>query len=329
MPLVFQVDPSPDLAPYEMERARLVEAGVAFRDGSCASEAELLERATGADVLWLAWRPAITRSVLEALPNCRLVVRWGVGYDQIDTAAATELGVAVANAPTYGTVDVAEHAIALILAAERRIAWANLQMHAGQWPAAKPTAQRRILGRTLGLLGAGRIGLAVAERARGLGMTVIAHDPARPGDELRAAGVEPVDLDTFLARAEIISVHVPLSAATRHLVNADFLRRVRPDALLVNTSRGPVVDQEALIAALEEGSLAGAALDVYESEPLAPDSRLRSIDRAVLTPHMAAYSAEAWADLRAEMCSTTLGFLETGWAPTIVNPAVRDRLRPG
>jgi phosphoglycerate dehydrogenase-like enzyme len=324
---VFQVDASPDLAPYTYERQRLSEASIDFLDGSCNSVDELLERGAESDVLWLAWRPAITREVLQQLPACRLVVRWGVGYDQIDVAAATELGVAVANAPTYATEDVAEHTIALVLAARRRLAWIDSQMHNGAWPTLKPTSFRRLNGQTLGLLGVGRIGRRVAARARGLGLQVVGHDPFQTADVIRSFGIEPVGRDALFGRADILSVHVPLSDATFHLVNGERLAELKRGSILVNTSRGPVVDQAALIAALESGQLGGAALDVYETEPLPVDSPLRQFDSVVLTPHMAAYSAEAWADLRSEMCSTTISFVREGWAPAIVNPAVRNTLR--
>lgn len=327
MPSVFQVDPSPDLAPYKYERQQLAEAGIDFVDGACHNVEELLERGIDADVLWLAWRPQMTREVLGQLPACRLVVRWGVGYDQIDVTAATELGVAVANAPTYASEDVAEHTIALVVAMQRRLGWVDAQMHSGAWPMLKPTSLRRLGGQTLGLLGAGRIGRRVAARAKGLGLRVIAHDPGLTDDEMRSAGIEPVGWDALFAQADILSVHVPLSESTLHLVNAQVLAQLKTGAFLVNTSRGAVVDQAALISALDAGQLGGAALDVYETEPLPADNPLRGFNNVVLTPHMAAYSAEAWADLRSEMCATTISFLREGWAHAIVNPAVRAVLR--
>jgi D-3-phosphoglycerate dehydrogenase len=157
---------------------------------------------------------------------------------------------------------------------------------------------------------------------------VIGHDVARGPEELRAAGIEPVDMDTLLARSDVISLHVPYLPTTHHLVDAALLARMRPGAILVNTARGKVVDTDALIAALESGHLAGAGLDVFEQEPLPADSPLRSAPNVVLTPHVAGYSVEAFEDLRAEMCRTTIDFMTTGWASTIVNPEVRERLRP-
>src|SRR5690606_35806711 len=177
--------------------------------GGCLTQDEIVERAGDADVLWLAWKPAIDRRVLEALPSVRLAIRWGVGYEQIDTTAATELGVAVANAPTYGTDDVAETAAALLLAAVRRIADNHSRMLQGQWPAPTPGSVHRLRGRTLGLVGAGRIGSAMGRIMAGFGMRVLAHDPGRSADAVQADGFEPVDLDTLLRESDALSVHVP------------------------------------------------------------------------------------------------------------------------
>jgi D-3-phosphoglycerate dehydrogenase len=326
MTQVFQIDADDGLAPHEFEQAELAKVGARLVLGDCTTREQVIERAGDARVLWLAWRPGVDAVVLDALPDVELVIRWGVGYEQIDVAAATSAGVAVANAPTYGTVDVAEHVLALLLAGARRIAWYHERMRAGDWPAAVADTQR-VSGRVLGLLGLGRIGAAVAERARGLGLEVIAHDPALDGATMAARGVRSVDLDELLATSDYLSVHVPLTAETRHLINAERLAALRPHAALLNASRGPIVDTDALLAALDSGRLAWAGLDVYEDEPLPADSPLRTAPNVVLTPHVAGYSEQAWRDLRAEMCLTTTQWLRDGWADRIVNPDVRTRLR--
>jgi D-3-phosphoglycerate dehydrogenase len=240
---------------------------------------------------------------------------------------ATELGVAVANAPTYGTDDVAETAAALLLATARRIADHHARMRQGEWPASVPGSIHRLRGRTLGLVGAGRIGSAMGRIMSGFGMRVLAFDAARPADAIRGDGFEPVGLDTLLADSDVLSVHVPYMESTHHLVDAAFLARCRPGVVLVNTARGKVVDTDALIAALETGQVAGAGLDVFETEPLPADAPIRRAPNVVLTPHVAGYSVEAFEDLRREMCRTTIDFMTTGWAGTIVNPDVRGRLR--
>jgi len=324
---VFQVDPSPELEPYAMERELLAAAGGTLEVGGCVTQDEIIERAGEAEVLWLAWKPTIDARVLAALPTVRLAIRWGVGFEQIDTRAATELGVAVANAPTYGTDDVAETAAALLLSTVRRVAEHHARMRQGEWPAPAPGSVHRLRGRTLGLLGAGRIGSAMGRIMSGLGMRVLAHDATRPGDAIRGDGFEPVTLDTLLAESDVVSVHVPYMPATHHLVDAVFLARCRPGVVLVNTARGKVVDTDALIGALESGHVAGAGLDVFETEPLPADAPIRRAPNVVLTPHVAGYSVEAFEDLRREMCRSTIDFMTTGWASTVVNPDVRGRLR--
>lgn len=325
---VFQVDPNAELEPYAVERATLAAAGGDFVVGDCTTEDQILERAGSAEVLWLGWKPDITRRVMESLPSVRLAIRWGVGYEQMDTASATELGVAIANAPTYGTDDVAETAMALLLSVARRVAAHHARMVQGEWPVSVPGSVHRLQGRTLGLIGTGRIGSSVARMASGLGMRVIGYDVGRTQEQLAAAGIEAVDLDGLAARADVVSLHVPYMPSTHHLVDAALLARLRSGVILINTSRGKVVDTAALIEALVRGHVAGAGLDVFEQEPLPADSPLRSAPNVVLTPHIAGFSVEAFADLRREMCRTTIDFMTTGWASTIVNPDVRGRLRP-
>jgi D-3-phosphoglycerate dehydrogenase len=324
---VFQVDDTPVLVPYTYETARLAEAGIELTEGFCESPEDVVARAVDADVLWLSWKPHLDRYVLEKLPNARLVIRWGIGYEQIDLNDATELGIAVANAPTYGTEDVAEHALALLLALERRIVPHDADMRNGAWNVPPPSSMRRVQGRTLGLLGVGRIGAALARRAQGIGLNVIGHDAYRTGEDFAAIGVERVEIDELAERSDYVSLHVPHTPETNAIVDATFLSRMKPTSYLINTSRGKVVNESDLIAALENDSIAGAGLDVFSTEPLPAESRLRSLANVILTPHYAGFSADSWADLREEMCRTTIDFLTTGWADTIVNPAVRDRLR--
>ena len=324
---VLQVDSAPDLEPFTYEEEVLGGAGARLVLGNCTTAAELIQKGRDADILWLAWKPRITSEVLEALPRCGLVVRWGVGYDQIDVEAATRLGVAVANSPAYCTIDVAEHTIALLLAMSREVAWFNQRMHQGVWPGQRARRIHRLTGRVLGILGVGRIGAAVATRAGALGLTVIGHDPKLSDKEMRARGVEPVALDRLLEESDFVSLHLPLTAQTRHFINAKTLARMKRDAVLINAGRGPLVDESALVAALDAGRIAGAALDVFESEPLSPASGLVKQDNVILTSHVAGYSAESWTDLRAEVCRTSVEWMKTGWASTILNPEVRPRLR--
>lgn len=324
---VFQVDHSHFLVPYTYETTRLTEAGITLEEGYCESPEDVIQRAVAADVLWLSWKPNIDRAILEMLPRVRLVIRWGIGYEQIDLEAATELGIAVANAPTYGTDDVAEHTLALLLALERRIVSFDSDMRNGGWTTPQAGSIRRIRGRTVGLLGVGRIGAAFARRAQGIGLNVIGFDSYRSAEDFVAIGVEQVGVEELAARSDYISVHVPHTPETNSFVDAGFLAQMKPTAYLINTARGKVVNEVDLVAALEAGTIAGAGLDVFWTEPLAGDSPLRKLPNVILTPHYAGYSSDSWADLREEMCRTTIEFLANGWAETIVNPQVRDRLR--
>jgi D-3-phosphoglycerate dehydrogenase len=325
---VFLVDRIAAFEPYEIEQDRLGEAGFELALDDCHTPEEVIQRADHAEIVWISWRGIVTPEVMDALPSLRLIVRAGVGYDQIDVPAATARGIAVANAPTYGTDDVAEHALALLLAWARRVPQLDHGMRTEGWPRVAQFPIHRLRGQTLGIIGLGRIGTSLARRARGLGLRVLAYDALLGEEELKRRDVEPAAFEDLLAQADYVSVHVPLSNVTRHLINAAALARMKSEALLVNTSRGPVVDEAALVDALRSGQLAGAALDVFEDEPLAPSSPLREFEQVVLTPHAAGYSLEAWNDLRHEMCDTAIDFLTTGWASPIVNPEVRPALRP-
>jgi D-3-phosphoglycerate dehydrogenase len=322
---VFHADYVGDLDPLDYERARLREIGAELVVARCASKDELIDNAAGAEVVWLEWVPPVDDYVLRALPDCRLVMRWGAGYDQIDVAAATELGVAVANAPTYCTENVAEHAMAMLLAMTRGIAAGDAAMHSGRW---RDTAvvHQRLAGRTLGIVGLGRIGRRVAELGTAFGCRIVASDVR--ADLEPPAGVRLTDLPQLMAEADFVTLHTVLNERSRHLVNAKLLAGAKPGMLLVNTSRGGVVDHAALLEAINAGTVAGAALDVFETEPLPADSPLRSCAAIVLTPHEASSSVEATDDLRAEMCDATAQWFDTGWTDSVVNPEVRTRMRP-
>ncbi len=329
---VFHADYVGDLGSMDYERARLATAGAELAAARCATGEELAARAAGAQVVWLEWTPHIDRAVLAALTECELVMRWGVGYDQIDVAAATELGVAVANAPAYGTENVAEHTMALLLALARGVVADDRAMRAGLWrepPTAhqRPISHQRLSGHTLGIIGLGRIGRRVAELGLAFGCRVIGHDVREDLD--LPDGVERADAAEVVAAADYLTVHTPLGEQTRHLVNGDLLAGAKPGLLLVNTSRGPIVDTAALLTAIDSGIVAAAALDVFETEPLPADSPLRSRPEIVLTPHEAASSAEAEDELRAEMCQATIQWFTEGWADSVVNPEVRTKLRRG
>jgi D-3-phosphoglycerate dehydrogenase len=324
---IVQVDPSPRLQPYSYETAAIAAAGGQLVLANCQSEADVIAQAADAEVLLVSWCKHVTPAVMDALPKVRLIGRWGVGYDMIDAEAATARGIAVVNTPTYCGDEVAEHAIALLFACGRGITWSHERMREGKY-LIPPFTIRRMAGRTLGIIGCGRIGSKVAQRANALGLKVIAYDKYRSDDELRAIGVEPRSFDEVLSNADFISLHTPLDPSTRHLIDAAALAKIQPHAMLINTSRGGVIDQEALVQVLEEGRIAAAGLDVFEDEPLAADHPLRKLEHVTLTPHVAAWSEDSIELLRIEMCENVTDWITTGWSEKIVNPEVRSKLRP-
>lgn len=323
MSSVLQAEYVGDLAPYDAEEAALAAVGATLTTFRGTDPDALVEAARDADVIWLEWTPHLTRDVLNRLPRLGLAIRWGVGYDQIDVAAATELGIAVANAPSYCTEDVAEHAMALLLATSRQVVYRDRQGQAGLWRHG-PARQTRLNGSTVGVIGLGRIGRRVAELAAAFGARVLGYDPIVSTVD---APVIRVGLDELLRESDFVTVHVPLSDQTRHLFDAATLSAMKPGAALVNTSRGGVVRQAALVEALDAGRLAAAALDVFEQEPLPAENPLRGRDNVILTPHEAANSPQALLDLRREVCGGTVEWLTTGWTGAIVNPQIRDQAR--
>jgi phosphoglycerate dehydrogenase-like enzyme len=242
--------------------------------------------------------PMLSDSSLALAPRCRGIVRAGVGYNNLDLQAAGRRGIPICNVPDYGTEEVADHSIMLLLAIARRLLPCHDSIRSGGWDVPAVHGAPRLRGRTLGLVGCGRIGIATALRARPLGLDVVFFDPlASPGLD-KALGIRRASsLPELMAQSHFVSVHCYLDDSTRHLIDAPALAAMPPGGYLINTARGPIVDQAALLAALDSGHLAGAALDVVEREPL-DDPRLRAHPRALLTPHIAFYSVESFAEMR-------------------------------
>lgn len=283
---------------------------------------EVIQRARDADGLIVSSSP-VTRRVMEALEGLKVVMRTGVGYDVIDVPAATELGVVVINVPDIWIREVANHALALLLAWNRRIVTLDREVRAGVWSSRVPGPVTGSLhGETVGIVGLGNIGSAFARRVAALETRVIACDPYVDDARFKALGVEQVDLMTLAARSDYVSVHALLNAETRGLIGEAFLRRMKPTACLINTSRGPVVDESALGRALKEGWLAGAALDVFEQEPLGAGSPLRDIDNVILTPHAAYFSSPAVAQVPRRCGEEVARVLMKERPLNVVNPEV-------
>jgi D-3-phosphoglycerate dehydrogenase / 2-oxoglutarate reductase len=298
------------------ERAVLDGHDVELRVLDCRTPEEVADQAADADVLINQYAP-ITAAVLAALPRCRLVVRYGVGVDNVDVDAATGRGVWVANVPDYGRDEVADHTLALALALLRGVVALDRSVRDGAWELAPARPLRRLSTLTWGLVGCGAIGGAMGRRAAGLGMRVLGYDL----DQVRSGPpIERVPLEVLLARADLVSLHAALTPSSRHLIGGAALARMRPTAFLVNTARGGLVDGAALLAALDAGALAGAGLDVLEHEP--PDElgwRLARHRRVVATPHAAWYSEEAFHTLKSEVAREALRVLEGGRPRSPVN----------
>ena len=288
----------------------------------CDTEADLIAAACGADALIVQWAP-ITAAVLDALPTVRFVSRLGIGVDMVDLEAASARGVAVANTPDYCVDEVVAHSLAFILGATRGIVQHDRALRAGAWEsvASYPTANRPA-HQTVAVIGLGRIGGRVASQLVGLGYTVLGVDPI----EAPPPGVGSASLAEALASADIVTLHAPLTTATRHLIDATALATMQPSAILVNTCRGPLIDTEALLAALDARTIGGAMLDVFEREPLEPTSRLLASDRVVVSAHAAWYSPAALVDLPRRAAAQTVDFLAGRPVPTIVNPEYRSAI---
>jgi D-3-phosphoglycerate dehydrogenase len=279
------------------EREVLEPLGIVVIDGGGLDAEEALRLAAGADGILLGARLRLTRERLEALPGCRVIVRYGIGVNNVDLEAARALGIAVGFVPDYCVEEVANHAIAMMLALHRRLSQFDGNVRAGGWGLPPGASIPRLSECTLGLVGAGRIGLAVASRASALGMAVRVFDPAYDASAGLAEAVE--DLDTLLESSDVVSLHLPLLPSTRGILNADRIAAMKPSALLVNVSRGGLVDERALIAALEDARVGGAGIDTPEHEPLPADDPLRDASNVLRTPHVAWFSAGARAELQA------------------------------
>jgi D-3-phosphoglycerate dehydrogenase len=291
--------PFPSLDPAKKALSRLdFELHVA-KSGTAE---DILAVAKDADAIITTYAK-ITGEIIKQLTKCKAIGRFGLGVDNIDLVAAKDKGIPVNYVPDYCIHEVSDHAVAMLLALIRKIPLSNKLVQGGRWemPAVVPIT--RITGTTLGLVGFGNIPRLVAPKAQAFGMKVIAYDPYVKPEVFKAADVEGVDLDTLLKRSDYISVHAPLMDATRGLINAAALAKTKKGVYIVNTARGPLIDEAALVAALDSGQVGGAALDVVTVEPLPKDSKLVGRDNVILTPHTGFYSVEALAELQTKCAS--------------------------
>jgi D-3-phosphoglycerate dehydrogenase len=283
-------------------KAALARVDPDIRMAKSAGADDILAIAREADAILVTYAK-LPGELLRQLTRCKVIGRFGLGVDNIDIKTAAELGITVTYVPDYCMAEVSDHAMALLLALARKVPFSNALVQGGRWEMPAVAPLRRLAGQVLGLIGFGHIPRALVPKAKAFGLAVIAHDPYVSPDVLAALGVAGVSFDDLLARSDFISVHAPLTPHTRGLVDAAAFAKMKKGVLIVNTARGPLIDEPALIAALDSGHLGGAALDVVTTEPLAKDSPLVGRDNVILTPHTAFYSIEALEELQTKCAS--------------------------
>jgi D-3-phosphoglycerate dehydrogenase / 2-oxoglutarate reductase len=264
------------------------------------------------------------RRMIEQLSRCKVIVRYGIGVDTIDLKAATESGIIVANVPDYCLDEVADHTVTLLLACARKMLLFDRIVRRGSWDFREGGILHRLQGKVLGLVGCGKIGLAVSRRMTAFGVRVIAFDPY-----LKNAGedVELTDLDTVLRTSNFISIHCPLNESTRHLIGEREFKKMGKRPIIVNTSRGPIIDEKSLLGALETGQVSGAGLDVVETEPPDPENPLFKMENVILSPHTAFYSEEAVSQLKRDAAESIIAVLTGRWPKSVVNRDVVGKTR--
>jgi len=300
----------PSLDPAMAALARL---NPEIRLSKSSGAEDILAVARDADAILVTYAK-LPGDLLRQLGRCKVVGRFGLGVDNIDTKAAAELGIVVTYVPDYCMHEVSDHAMALLLALARKIPFSDKLVQSGRWEMPAVVPLRRLAGQVLGLIGFGNIPRALAPKAKAFGLDVIAHDPYVASQVFAALGVRSVSFEELLGRSDWISVHAPLTPATRGLLDAAAFARMKKGAAIVNTARGPLIDEPALVAALDSGQLGGAALDVVASEPLPKDSPLLGRANVILTPHTAFYSVEALEELQTK-CAADVARVLSGEPP--------------
>lgn len=300
--------------------------GVEFIAKQCQTEDEVIEAAIDAVGLINQYAP-ITRKVIESLPNLRVVARYGVGVNTIDVDAATENRVLVCNVTDYCMDEVSDHAFALLMACARKVVLLNQAVKSGNWDFKVSIPIYRLRGRVLGLIGFGRIPQSLALKAQAFGMKVVAFDPFVPKHVADKLQVELLELNTLCGQADFVSVHAPLTDSTKGMIGTEQFKAMKKEAFIINTSRGPVINEQALITALEQGEIAGAGLDVVEEEPIQDHNLLLKMDNVILNPHVAWYSEEAQLELKRKTAQNVADVLRGYYPSYLFNDQVKDEVQ--
>lgn len=310
----------------EPEIKMLNSIGAEVITAHCKTEDEVIEVAKDADGIICQYAP-VTRNVIEKLTKCRVVARYGIGFDTIDVDAATERNIIVCNVTDYCWGEVSDHAFALLISWGRKIVQQDRAVYDGVWDYKAGLPIRRLQGQVLGLIGYGHIPQTLAKKAQAFGMEVIAYDPFIPVQIADKTNVKLVDLDTLCIQADYVSVHTPLNKSTKGIISHKQLKQMKETAFLINTARGPVIDEQALIKALYNKEIAGAGLDVLEVEPISEDNPLRKMENVILTPHIAYYSSESELELKQKTAQNIIDVL-TGFYPSyIVNKDIMEKVK--
>ena len=309
----------------DLARGVLSRVGAELRLAAQPTPSEIVAAAREADALLVTYAK-VTAEMIREMKRCRIISRFGIGVDNVDIAAATAAGIVVTKVPDYCIDEVSDHAMALLLSLVRKIPFSSARAHAGHWEMPAVVPIHRLRGTVLGLVGFGRIPQMVAPKAKAFGLRVLTYDPYVPQAVLDHAGVERVEFTDLLKISDYISIHTPLLPETHHLFNAEAFRQMKPGAVVVNTSRGPVIDEVALAAALDAGQLAGAALDVLEQEP-PRNSPLFGRDNVILTPHTSFYSVEALEELQTKAAEEVVRVLSGESPRNPINPEALASVR--
>jgi len=316
----------------DFNEEKLVSIGAIVEKKHCTTPDEIISMAHDADaVISPTSVQPYPRKVIEKLTCCRIIASAGIGYESIDLRAATDMGIVVTNTPDYCLDEVSDHAMALILACARKLPRVQKAVREGKWTTSHelrkgilpPMAHLR--DQVLGIIGLGRIGRSLAPKAKGFGMRVIAYAPHTSEEEIARLGVEKVNLDRLLREADFVSIHAALTEENYHLLGVDQFKSMKPTAYIINTARGPLVDEQALTTALTQKLIAGAALDVLETEPPKLDNPLLSMDNVIITGHTAQYSECSEAELWRTPADEIVRVFQGQWPVNVVNPEVKEK----
>jgi len=323
---VIRVDRNGSSVTMAEEKEELAKVDAELVGVDCATEDEIVEGATAADVI-ITQGAQITRRVMEKLPKCKAIVRYGIGYDTVDVDAATDNGILVVNVPDFCFEEVANHAIALLLVCAKKLIFLNNLVKQGHWIEAKQAQvpMGSIYGETLGLIGCGNIGRTMAKKAQCFGLRILGYDPYVDISVAQEFGITLVSFAELLGVSDYISVHALLNKETRQLIGESEFKQMKTSAYFINTARGAVVNEAALIKALQEKRIAGAALDVFEEEPIAPDNPLLNMNNVVVLPHSASYSDVAFQRLRTCVGQEAARVAAGRWPKNVVNKTVKPK----